>query len=170
MAEVDLTAQRLREVVHYSAETGVFTRTVRLAQRHHVGDRADFLVTGGGAKGYRRVSVDSMRFLAHRAAWLYLHGTWPVDEIDHINGDRGDNRIANLRCVPRGVNAENIRRPRADNTSGFLGVYWHKQNKKWCARVTVKGRAYYVGFSASAEEAHCAYVEAKRRLHEGCTL
>lgn len=165
-----VTADRLREVVDYDLQTGEFTRRVRLAQRHKVGDRADFIVTGGGLAGYRRVSLDSKRYLAHRLAWLHVYGQMPLGEIDHINGDPSDNRIANLRDVPRVVNAENVRRPRATNQSGRLGVYWHKGCSKWRARIQVRGKGISLGLFDDADEAHCAYVEAKRRLHQGCAI
>jgi len=118
--------------------------------------------------GYRRVSVDSRRYLAHRCAWLYVHGEWPAGLIDHINTEKGDNRIANLRCVPEQLNHENIRKPKRNNQSGFLGVVAHQG--KWRASVTHKRRVHRVGMFDTPEEAHAAYVAAKRRLHEGCTI
>ena len=121
MADAILSADRLRAVVEYDPETGVFVRKVRLAQRHQAGDRADFRINKGPMTGYRRLSLDSKRFLAHRCAWLYVHGDWPQGEIDHINGDPGDNRIENLRVVEAQTNAENKRRARSDSRSGLLG-------------------------------------------------
>ncbi len=170
MADANITARRLREVVSYNPETGEFTRLVRLAQRHQVGDRADFLATGGGLQGYRRVSVDSLRFLAHRAAWLYVYGEWPSMHIDHINGDRGDNRIANLRDVSPRTNLENQRNPKGSNRSGFLGVYQPKNYRKWIARLQVKGKGMYLGVFETPEEAHRVYLAAKRKHHEGCSI
>lgn len=170
MADAILCAERLREVVDYNPETGEFFRKVRLAQRHHVGDRADFRINEGPMTGYRRLSVDSKRFLAHRCAWLHVHGEWPAREIDHINGDRGDNRIANLRAVQAQTNAENKRRARSDSRSGLLGASYHSQVGKWRARVQFKGKTYNFGVYDTPEEAHAAYVEAKRKLHAGCTI
>ena len=166
----EILAARVRELFHYDPATGVFTRKVRLAQRHQAGDRGDFLVTGGGLIGYRRVSFDSNRYLAHRVAWLYVNGCWPSKDIDHINGDRGDNRIANLRDVPNSTNRENMRAPRSDNASGYLGVHFHKQAKKWRARIQVKSRGINLGLFDTPEQAHEAYLQAKRKLHSGCTL
>lgn len=167
----EIIAARVRELFHYDPDTGIFTRKVRLAQRHHAGDRGDFLITAGNNAGYRRVSFDSKRYMAHRVAWLYVHGTWPAQDIDHINGDRGDNRIANLRDVPNEINRENMRRPRgAATTSGLLGVFLHKQSGRWRARIQVKKKGIHIGMFDTPEEAHQAYLEAKRKLHEGCTI
>lgn len=171
MADRDLTAHRLREVLDYDPETGVFTRKVRLAQRHKAGDRADFVVTGGNLKGYRRICVDSQRYLAHRVAWMYANGEWPKKFIDHINGDKGDNRLSNLRDVQPKVNVQNTRKPRSDNKSGFLGVHWHKQNRTWRARIQKDGKSINIGCFPSPEEAHAAYLDAKRQIHkEGCSI
>lgn len=171
MAESILTAERLREVVDYDPLTGIFTRKVRLAQRHQIGDRADFSINAGPMTGYRRLAVDSKRYLAHRCAWLFVHGEWPAEMLDHINGEKGENQIANLRKASAGMNVENQRRPRKDNrTSRFLGVYWQAANQKWRARITTKGKAIHIGLFVDEEAAHAAYVEAKRKLHEGCTI
>ena len=163
-----MQADRVRELIDYNPHTGAFTRKVRTAQRHQVGDRADFIVKSGQQAGYRRVSLMSKRFMAHRVAWLYVHGEWPAQDIDHINGDRGDNRIANLRDVSARVNRENIRSPRVDNTSGYLGVMSHQG--RWRARVQVNGSSVSLGCFDTPEEAHQAYLEGKRKYHEGCTL
>lgn len=167
MAKSDLTAQRLRELLHYDPETGVFTRRVRTANAIRAGD-----VTGcRNTIGYLVISVLNRRYLAHRLAWLYAHGEWPVADIDHINGVRQDNRIANLRDVSRSANIQNQRRPQTHGTSGFLGVTWSKQIKRWVAAITVPtNRRKHIGCFATAEEASAAYLEAKRKLHTGCTI
>lgn len=170
MAEASLSAARLREVLHYDAETGIFTRKLRTAQRHQIGDRADFQIAAGASTGYRRVSVDSERYLAHRVAWLYVHGEWPREFIDHVNGVRSDNRVANLRPATHRLNMENRRTPRADNACGFLGVVFHAPTEQWRARIQVKGKGRHIGLYPTPELAHAAYVAAKRTLHEGCTL
>ena len=118
-----IIAERVRELLKYDPETGIFTRKIRTAQRHKIGDRADFLVTSGNSEGYCRVSFDSKRYLAHRVVWLYVHGTWPELDIDHINGNKSDNRLANLREVDRSTNLQNKAHARKDNISGLLGVY-----------------------------------------------
>lgn len=167
---MDLTVQRVREALIYCPETGVFKRKLRTAQRHQAGDRADFPISGGNAKGYSRVSLDGKRYLAHRVAWLYVHGQWPSQFIDHINGEKSDNRLINLRDVNRIINSQNIRRARKDNSHGNLGISWHKQNKKWCARIGLQGKTKRVGSFSTVEQASEAYLNAKRKLHKGCTI
>ena len=169
MTENILTADRLKELVNYDPDTGVFTRRVRTAQRHQVGDRADFVVSSGHLAGYCRVSVDSKRFMAHRCAWLYMYGEWPKQDIDHINGDKSDNRICNLRDVSNQTNRENLRKPHKDSESKFLGVYLHNQGK-WVARIQTMRKMKHIGMFDTPEEAHQAYLIEKRKLHSGCTI
>lgn len=164
------TAARVRELLSYDPETGVFTRRVRTAQRHQIGSRADFVITTGTQAGYRRVSIDSQRFQAHRIAWLYVNGDWPAHQIDHLNCDRGDNRIENLRDVSHAVNMQNRRTPRADNVNDCLGVVLMRSNGKWRARLQLNGKGRHIGVYETKEAAHAAYVNAKRQLHPGCTL
>lgn len=170
MATAILSAAQLRDVIHYEPETGVFTRKVRLAQRHRAGDRADTEITSPRMLGYRRVSLFSQRYLAHRLAWFYTHGVWPARHIDHINGDKGDNRIGNLREADDQLNLENFRHHRVDNKVGLLGVHLHKQSGRWRARIQVHGKTIHIGMFDTPEAAHEAYKEAKRKLHEGCTI
>ncbi len=108
-------------------------------------------------KGYRRVlfrfeAGKTFKIRAHRLAWFITHGVLPVGEIDHINQDKSDNRISNLRDVPKELNQRNGTR-KGNNTSGFTGVTWHKQRKKWCAQVNVLGIHYHVGVFEDIEEA-----------------
>ena len=98
-----------------------------------------------------------------------MHGEWPADEVDHINGDSTDNRLCNLRSVSREVNQENIRRAKRNSKTGLLGVM-HTRGGKYRSAIRVRGVFHHLGHFDTAEQAHAAYVEAKRRLHEGCTL
>ena len=164
MATVDLTAQQLRELFHYNAETGVFTRLVQTSNRVKVGDVAG-CKSGGG---YVTISVFGRQCSAHRLAWLYVHGTWPVADIDHINGNPSDNRAANLRDVSRRVNKQNQRRAHITSTSGMLGAA--ADRGRWQARIRVDGKQRYLGNFDTPDLAHAAYLDAKRLLHEGNTL
>lgn len=95
------------------------------------------------------------RFMAHRIAWLKAYRTMPTGEIDHINGDRSDNRIENLRDVPKFLNSRNAAK-RKDNTSGVSGVYWDSTANAWRAAVRVNGSRRYVGVYHSLDSAKVA--------------
>lgn len=161
----ELTAGRLRDALDYDPQTGVFTWKFRASKRIHVGDTAGY----DGRSGYRRIRFDGVDYEAHRLAWLHVHGEWPAQFIDHINGVRSDNRIANLRAASPSVNAQNQRRARSDNTSGALGVQ-KTTGGAYRAHIGVRGKQVHLGTFPSRELAHSVYLKAKRYFHEGCTL
>lgn len=164
MAKADLTAERLRELLHYDQNTGVFTRLLKTSPTSNVGD-----IAGYRAKdGYHAIWLCGRTYYAHRLAWLHVHGVWPAADIDHINGKRSDNRFTNLRDVPRSINCQNQRSPHRRSASGVLGV--SRNNKRWMATIEVAGVVMYLGTYDTIESAHAAYVSAKRVLHDGCTL
>lgn len=167
MTKKILTREYLLDRLTYEPESGIFTHNHNFGSRYRVGDRAD---TPGHAalKGYRLVNLLNQKFLAHRVAWLYVHGVMPTLSIDHIDGDRGNNRLSNLREVKHQTNIQNQVRPHKRSTTGFLGVVEYKG--KFISRVTNNYRHVYVGTYATAELAYAAYLEAKRKLHAGCTL
>lgn len=106
--------------------------------------------------GYRSISIDDRDYLAHRLAWLYVHGKWPPHQLDHINMDRADNRMCNLRQADNAEN--NCNRPlQSNNTSGFKGVSFHKQTRKWKASLKVRGKDIHLGLFDEAEAAAAAY-------------
>lgn len=114
------------------------------------------------------VQLRGHKVLAHRIAWALQHGEWPQGEIDHINGDRQDNRIENLRDVPSFVNKQNLRSATKRNRLGILGV--HARRGKFRAFISVDGAVRALGTFHSAIEAHAAYLAAKRAGHKGNTL
>lgn len=156
-----LTAERLRKLLAYDAETGKFTRLARTAQCIRVGDTAGYV----NPDGYREIRVDGKTYKAHRLAWLYVHGAWPAEQIDHINGVRHDNRLSNLRAATNAENRQNTAK-RSDNNSGFTGVSWHKRAEKWTARVRINRVQHHLGCFNTVEEAYEAYLQAKAELHE----
>ena len=156
-----LTAERLRELFHYNSETGVLTRLVRTSNSVKVGDVAGWLTS----EGYIRIRVDGRPHMAHRLAWLYIHGRFPPAETDHANGIRDDNRIINLRAVTNGENQQNQRRARSNSASGLLGACWSAPHRKWRAKIKLNGKMLHIGLFSTAELAHAAYVAAKRELH-----
>lgn len=162
-----LSAERLRQLLAYDAESGAF----RWRLNRKGGPRAGAIAAGMSSTGYLRIGVDGNRYKAHRLAWLYMTGAWPVGEIDHINGARRDNRWSNLRDVPREVNNQNRRvslRPKIGGAP--LGVHWHSQQCKWRACVSVANRQIHLGLFETQRAASEAYIAAKRMLHQGCTL
>ncbi len=167
VAKADLTAQRLRDVLHYDPETGLFRWRERHSLRSRPGQVAGTL---NKAIGYVVFRVDKRLYYAHRLAWLYVTGEWPAHGIDHINGQRADNRWTNLRDVEQAINTQNQRAPHSHGTSGYLGVSFDKRSGKWRAIVTLDDKQIEVGTFHTPEVAHAAYLAAKRRVHEGCTI
>lgn len=157
-----LTLDSLKALVEYDPSTGVFTWRAR--QRMRAGKVAG----GPAARGYRRIFVAGVSYLEHRLAWFYMTGRLPTNDIDHINGRRGDNRYANLREATRALNLENQRAARSDNTTGLLGV--SVNHRGFSARIWVGGRCVHLGTFQTADLAHQAYLSAKRELHAGCTI
>lgn len=163
MATEIVSAQQLRELLDYNADTGVFTRLVSVSSRAQGGD-----VAGCKSNGYIVIRIFGKSRYAHRLAWLHVHGEWPVGHIDHMDGCGTNNRIANLRDVTHSTNMQNMIRATIRSTNGFLGVM--RSRKRWEARILVDGKRRYLGQFDTPELAHAAYLEAKRRLHEGCTI
>lgn len=160
-----LTIERLREALHYDPRTGVFTWR-RSTGRARAGDRAGFVCD---IHGYEFIGLGGIHHRAHRLAWMYMTGAMPENVIDHRDGDRANNRFENLRDVTQAVNAQNIRAPRSDNTTGHLGVT--KVGRRFRATFTPPlGATTHIGYFDRPEEAHAAYVAAKRQFHEGNTL
>lgn len=159
MANDDLTAEVVRELLNYNSETGVFTWKKKAARRVQVGD-----VAGCINQRYRSLTVLGKRYLAHRVAWLYTHGKWPEGVIDHINRDAFDNRIANLRDVTQMENLQNAS-SKSNNKSGVEGVFWDKQRQRWRAEIRVNYKTIALGRFTSKADAAAARAEAKVRLH-----
>jgi hypothetical protein len=167
MAESSLSAERLREVLHYDPLTGIFSWRVKTAARIKVGDVAGSI----NKHGYRYVHFDGVNYRANRLAWFYVHGEWPEHTVDHINGVKSDDRFTNLRDVTHQKNVQNERRARSNTKTGLLGVTRHKRaGGQWRADIGVNGKNVYLGLFPTPEQAHAAYLEAKRKLHEGCTI
>lgn len=159
-----VTVERVKELLAYDPETGIFTWKLDRNSLVKKGDAA-----GGVSKfGHIVLRADHKFVLAHRAAWAITHGDWPKTDIDHINGDPADNRIANLRIVSRGHNLQNQRKAHRDSKSGLLGV--KQVGKKWYAKIMAAGVRYELGIFLTPEEASAAYLTAKRKLHPGCTI
>lgn len=156
-----LTQQRLKQLLCYDPESGLFKRAMPSK-----GPKPQDGVGWTRDGGYRMITVDGRPYRAHRLAWLYVHGKWPVEHIDHINGITSDNRVTNLREASVQQNLANSKKP-ITNTSGYKGVSWHKAAKKWAARIRSEGGTRHLGLYETAEEAHAAYcAEAQRTKGE----
>lgn len=162
MSDADLKQERLKLAVQYDHETGVFISKAR--------GRQGMLAGCINGEGYRVIRIDKRLYLAHRLAWLYFYGCWPSHVVDHINGDRSDNRMANLRNIAKAQNHQNMKGPQANGTTGYLGVTFHKRRRHFVAQIVTNGKYEYVGSFATAEAAHAAYLDAKRAQHPANTL
>ena len=153
----ELTAEYLRSILHYDRATGIFTRKVSTSNRVRAGDVAGSL----DGHGYLQIRVLSRKYLAHRLAWLYIHGSWPKDQLDHTNRIRTDNRIANLREVTNKQNMQNAGK-QSNNTSGHPGVCWYKRDSKWRAQIAHNQKHIHLGCFATIEDAISARKAAEK--------
>lgn len=156
MADHDsITADELRSILHYDPLTGVFTH------RKSAGGRLAGSVAGSvDVDGYIKIGVLKHRYRAHRLAWLYTNGTWPKNQIDHINRNRSDNRICNLRDVTHQQNVQNAGNF-CNNTSGRKGVYWNKRDSCWSARFLLGDKYLSLGCFKTFDEAVAARAAAE---------
>ena len=155
----DLTQERLKELLHYDEDTGVFV------WRH-----SSFGVNEGdiagceNSNGYIRIKIDGQSYKSHRLAVLYCIGSWPVNQIDHIDGVRTNNSIFNLR---EATQTENVRNSRIfhNNTSGVKGVNWNKLKCKWQARLSTDVGRKHLGYFTTIEEADKVVRAAREKYH-----
>jgi len=136
-----ITQEYLKELVNYDRDSGVMTWKVQKAKATKIGSVVGTICN----KGYLRVKIDGNLYLVHRLAWLYETGSMPDHQVDHINGNRLDNRLENLRVVTSQGNAQNRKR-RTDNTSGVVGVRWHKAHCRWYAVINVDKKQKHLGY------------------------
>jgi hypothetical protein len=155
-----ITIDRLKEVLDYDPQTGIFTWKVRTAKRTIVGDTAGC----PNKKGYIYIRIDTVNYRANVLAWFYVTGQWPSDQIDHENCKRGDNRFSNLREATCTNNAHN-RPMRKTNTSGYTGVFWRKGTRRWQAKIMINRKYIHLGCFDEAPDAARAYKEAAKKYH-----
>lgn len=159
LREAALSHEELTRLLDYNPETGVFRWKVRTSNRVKAGD----VCRDKDGKGAGIISVNGIRYLAHRLAWFYFYKVWPEQEIDHINRAPDDNRIANLREANRTQN--NCNRSNF-NLTGFKGVTRHKAYLgKFLSQIQFDKKHYYLGIFDTIEDANAAYVEASFKLH-----
>lgn len=127
--------------------------------------RIDGRPIGGIQKstGYHRATIDGVTYRTHRLAWFWVHGEWPRNDIDHIDGNPANNALSNLRDVPKAVNLQNQQRPHRNNKLGVLGV--HQLGGRYRAAILVSGRMRHLGAYDTVHAAQEAYLVAKSSLH-----
>ena len=153
------TFVRVRELLSYDWTTGEFTWSVARS-----GHRAGAVAGSSGQDGYRTIMIDGKAYKAHRLAWLLYYGSWPVDQIDHINRVRNDNRIKNLRQATKSENQINSGIYR-NNKSGYRGAHWRKATNKWVTTIRGSGKTRHLGVFTTAAEAHESYLRAAQDGH-----
>jgi len=161
MAKQILTQDHLKELLYYNKQFGIFVRKKSM-YRYKKGDIAGWL----NNSGYIQIGIAGSQPLAHRLAFLYMTGSMPNDEVDHINGVRTDNRWPNLREATKHQNQKNSK-INTLNTSGVMGVYLNKRSKKWNVQISVNGQYIYLGSFLDWFEAVCARksAELKHNFH-----
>ena len=182
MAKTELpTPEELRKLLRYEPDTGKLYWLERSAEFFEDGKRSAETAcrcwnarhagkeafTADDGRGYRTGQIFNCLYLAHRVIWAMVHGAWPADQIDHINGVKDDNRLENLRSVTSGENSRNHPR-RADNSSGVTGVTWRPNGSKWTAQISVNDRQVHLGVFIKKDDAVAARkaAEIKYGYHE----
>lgn len=154
----DLTAEQLRELLDYDPSTGRFSWLRPASSRLKPGDAAGYINT----KGYAKIRVGYAKYSAHRLAWLYAYGSWPDGEIDHINGNRSDNRLENLRDASHAENTRNRhRRIFRDLPRGVK----KSSGSRYRATIVVDGIERHLGVFPNVATAAAAYADASIKFH-----
>ena len=165
---------QLESLLRYNPDTGQFFWRVRdealftnsqqaLAWNNKFSGKEAFTSLDG--KGYKHGDIFNKRVYPHQLAIIIIHGEYDSDKyaVDHIDGNRCNNKIKNLRLVEYKDNSLNMKKP-VNNTSGYIGVTWHKGANKWMAQVHSRGKCYYLGLFESVQEAVDARLEKQKEL------
>ena len=158
---LDITQSQLKELLSYDSDTGRFTwlkpgRGIVVGRRTNEASNCN--------NGYVAVGLHGKKIYAHRLVWFYVNGEWPLVSIDHINQNKTDNRITNLRMTNKSENGQN-RGPQANNKTGIKGVYSSSTSKKWVAQLHVGGKNIMVRSFDSPTDAANAYAAAAAQFH-----
>lgn len=158
-----ITQESLLKSHYYNPITGLFYKRWKYKGLKQTGTSMK--------SGHLHCGVNGTTYLVHRLIWLYMTGSWPKEDIDHIDGNPSNNKWKNLRAGSHSDNLENLKRAKSINKStGLLGASSNGQNGKFTAGIQVKGKRIHLGTFDTAEEAHHAYIKAKRKLHLFNTL
>lgn len=160
-----ITERELKKIIHYDEITGMF-EWIGYRQGTKKGKKLGQITQ----YGYLLVEINGRNYRLHRLAWFYIYGYWPKVYIDHINGIKTDNRICNLREADRSQNMQNQKKAQSINKTGLLGVYPSTKSKTFRSIITINNRRIELGSFKTKEEAHEAYIKAKREIHPYGTL
>jgi hypothetical protein len=165
MARPHVTVERLQQVLSYNSQTGVVSWKANsgIWGRLKAGSTAGYK----DPSGYISIRIDDTLYKAHRLAWALHYGSFPNQGIDHLDGDPSNNKIDNLRQADQFVNNQNRRDKK---TSKTLGTYFCANRNVWQAYITVRREHFFIGSYKTQEEAHQAYIDVKRAVHQGCTI
>lgn len=156
------TDESIRRLLRFDSKTGKLFWTERVNRRVKAGGEAGTLTR----YGYKQVCISKYRYMAHRLVFFLATGAWPLGSIDHLNGIKTDNRLANLRVTDASGNAQNQRRAHRNSATGLLGVSPPPKGRtRFRATIHHRGKTTYIGSFATPEEAHKAYLAAKSRIH-----
>ena len=155
-----ITHKELTSILHYDPDSGIFTWKYTRCNRAIKGSTAGTLTPDG----YISISINNQIYRAHRLAWLYCFEEWPIHFIDHINGNRKDNRLDNLREATAEENSYNTK-PHIDSSTGVKGVYFNKLNNNYRAQIRHKGKTISLGSFKTVEEASKVYINKDIELH-----
>jgi hypothetical protein len=158
-----LTQAKLKELFHYDPETGIFRWKIN-TEKYQIGEIAGYI----GSHGYLVIGFNKKQYLNHRLAWLYVHGYFPENDLDHTDKNPLNNKINNLREVSRSCNMRNTGNKK-NNTSGIKGVSWDKRGKQWEVKIWINKKGKYLGYYKNFDDAVCARLAGEQCLNwEGC--
>lgn len=161
----DFSYQGLRAELLYDAHSGLFRKILT----NTAGVYKDRPTGSIQKSGYVSIALFGKSYKAHRLAWFYVHSKWPYHSIDHIDGNKANNAICNLREATQAENLQNMKSSYSGSASGLLGVT-RAPFGKWMARININGKNRYLGHFQSPKAAHSAYLEEKRKSHAFCTI
>jgi hypothetical protein len=162
------TKKQLEPLLAYAPEEGAFYWRI---DNRHPKARKGMRAGRVNALGRAQIGVARKQLFVHKLVWLFETGVWPTEMIDHINGDPLDNRFKNLRLSNHRLNGQNQKAHRPKNKSTqLLGASWHKRHNRFISFIKIDGVKKHLGYFDTAQEAHAAYITAKRILHPAGNL
>ena len=160
MAKPNITVERLRELLNYDSQTGVFTWYVR-----RKGVLPSRVAGSIKTNGYMHIVIDGRAYRAHRLAWLHFYGKWPTKDLDHKDECKTNNRISNLREVSESANGQNVTAPTSKNKTGVRGVHWVPERRRFLAQLMLDGKHCYRKYFKTLDEAKEGILQAKKKYH-----